>query len=160
MVLNGVATTIPSVALRNYQTRSIPITIPQECRNDVCARCAVHIRHCATYPSTTWSGCGEVCNLFMSSFLRGASGADLSALPATYTVYGCTQRTSTSVENLSYMKGMFRSVPFSPPTPPDTRMLRSWSAPPRLSRRRRRVNGMEPVESARSAPALKLEPPR
>ena len=110
--------------------------------------------------STTWSGCGEVCNLFMSSFLRGASGADLSALPATYTVYGCTQRTSTSVENLSYMKGMFRSVPFSPPTPPDTRMLRSWSAPPRLSRRRRRVNGMEPVESARSAPALKLEPPR
>lgn len=49
MVLNGVATTIPSVALRNYQTRSIPITIPQECRNDVCARCAVHAFDIAQY---------------------------------------------------------------------------------------------------------------
>ena len=53
-------------------------------------------------------GCQRgVCNLLsnhLSSFMRGASGADLPALPATKTVYGCSQR-SISVEVLHMTRG-------------------------------------------------------
>ena len=77
------------LALRNYPTRSIPVTIPQECRNDVRVRTVCNDRtsgHCKISACTSVSG---VCNLVsnhLSSFMRGASGADLPALPATKTV--------------------------------------------------------------------------